>query len=69
MSKLRLRLLAAALFALCAWGAPALAQIETGQITGKVADPNGAVVAGAAVTVKSVDAGAERTATTNEEGL
>ena len=69
MAKLRLRLLAAFVFALCACAAPALAQIETGQITGKVSDPNGAVVAGATVTVKSVDAGAERTATTNEEGL
>ncbi|HYP54283.1 MAG TPA: TonB-dependent receptor [Pyrinomonadaceae bacterium] len=69
MAQVSIRLLAAAVvLALCAF-APALAQTETGQITGKVSDPNGAVVPGATVTVKSVDTGAERTATTNEEGV
>jgi hypothetical protein len=46
----------------------AAAQTETGQISGTVKDPNGALIPGAAVTVKSVETGAERTATSNEEG-
>lgn len=41
---------------------------ETGQIIGTVKDPNGAVVAGASVTVKNDVTGAERTATTSDEG-
>src|ERR1700687_5540936 len=45
-----------------------LAQTETGQIVGKVTDPNGQVVPGATVTVKSVDTGREVTATSNGEG-
>ncbi|HEX8117806.1 MAG TPA: carboxypeptidase regulatory-like domain-containing protein, partial [Pyrinomonadaceae bacterium] len=49
--------------------AAARAQTETGQITGKVLDPNGAVVAGAAVTVKSVETGRTLSATSNDEGL
>lgn len=54
-------------FALCA--GIALAQTETGQITIKATDPNAAVISGASVTVRSVDTGLERTATTNEEGI
>ncbi|HVF48495.1 MAG TPA: TonB-dependent receptor [Pyrinomonadaceae bacterium] len=54
---------------LSSFGAGVLAQTETGQITGKVVDPNGAVVAGATAVAKSVETGAERTATTNEEGV
>ena len=38
----------------------AFAQAETGQISGTVLDPNGAVVAGASIILKSVDTGAER---------
>ncbi|HYY98519.1 MAG TPA: carboxypeptidase regulatory-like domain-containing protein, partial [Pyrinomonadaceae bacterium] len=49
-------------------GVNVAAQTETGQINGTVKDPNGAVVPGAAVTVKSVETGAERTATSNEDG-
>ncbi len=45
------------------------AQAETGQITGSVTDPSGAVVAGAAITVKNVNTGAERNDTTNSSGL
>ena len=45
-----------------------LGQTETGQINGKVVDPNGALVANASVTVKSVDTGTENTATTDDQG-
>lgn len=45
------------------------AQNEAGQLTGKVTDPNGAVVAGAAVSIKSVETGITRTATSNSEGF
>ncbi|HXD30933.1 MAG TPA: TonB-dependent receptor [Pyrinomonadaceae bacterium] len=47
----------------------ALAQTEAGQITGKVVDPAGAVVAGATVSVKSVETGREVTATSDNQGL
>jgi outer membrane receptor protein involved in Fe transport len=46
----------------------ALAQRETGQISGTVRDPSGAVVAAAKVTVKSVATGVTRQATTNGVG-
>ena len=49
--------------------ASSFAQTETGQITVKVVDEKGAVVAGASVTAKSAGTGAERSATTNEEGV
>lgn len=51
----------------CAAG-PALAQTETGQIVGAVADPSGAGIASATVTARSTGTGAERTASTNSEG-
>ncbi|MEN3334682.1 MAG: hypothetical protein V7641_4047, partial [Blastocatellia bacterium] len=48
---------------------PALAQTETGQITVKVADPQGAAVSGATVTVRSIDQGTTLPAvTTGDEG-
>jgi hypothetical protein len=47
----------------------AFGQAETGQIKGRVTDPNGAVVPGATVTVKSVATGAERTATADSDGV
>src|SRR5262249_48977003 len=47
----------------------ALAQTETGQITVKAIDPQGAVIPGATVSVKSTTNGAERLATTNDEGI
>ena len=46
----------------------AFAQQETGQISGKVVDPNGAAVAKAAVTVKSVGTSAQRDTTTDDSG-
>jgi outer membrane receptor protein involved in Fe transport len=45
-----------------------LGQAETGQIAGKVSDPNGALVANAAVSIKSVNTGVEVTATSNSDG-
>ena len=59
---------ASALFVLVMLSGAAFAQTETGQIIGEVKDPNGALVAGAAVSVKSVETGVERTATTQEDG-
>lgn len=46
----------------------AFGQAETGQILGKVTDEKGAVVPGATVTIKSVNTGAERTATSGDDG-
>src|SRR5436853_5031023 len=45
------------------------AQAETGQITVKATDPQKAVVAGASVTVRSVERGSTQTATTSDEGI
>jgi hypothetical protein len=44
------------------------AQVPTGAIRGSVADQTGAVIAGATVTVKNKDTGAERVATTQADG-
>ena len=41
----------------------------SGTMSGTVTDPNGALVAGASVTVRNNDTGAERTGTTNNSGL
>jgi hypothetical protein len=48
--------------------ATALAQVPTGAIRGTVADPTGAVIAGATVTAKNKNTGAERSATTQADG-
>src|SRR5712692_6384936 len=47
----------------------ALAQVVTGTLTGTVVDPNGAVVSGASVTVKSETTGKENSTTTSGDGL
>ena len=57
-----------AVCALTILAAAAIAQSESGQIVGKVTDPNGALVSGAAITVKSVDTGRELTATSDGQG-
>src|SRR5260370_8556469 len=44
----------------------AFAQTETGQIFGKVTDPQGALLKGATVTIKSLATGTKVTATTRE---
>src|SRR4051812_46227765 len=46
----------------------ALAQVETGQITGTVTDPQGAVIPGANVTITSTGTGATRSVTTTGDG-
>src|SRR5258708_5990358 len=58
----------ATFFLLVSCAAVAFGQAETGQLKGKVTDPNGAVVPGATVTVKSVNTAAERTATADSDG-
>src|SRR5262245_31376646 len=60
-------LLAASLSALVTLTAQA--QTETGQISGKVTDQNGALVSNASVTIKSASTGATRSATTGAEGF
>jgi outer membrane receptor protein involved in Fe transport len=47
----------------------ALAQTETGQIIVKVADPTGAVIPGASVTIKSAGTGLSQTRTSSDDGL
>jgi hypothetical protein len=51
-----------------AGGLPVFGQ-TTSSLTGTVTDPTGAVVPGAAVTVKSAETGQEFTAKTNDEGI
>ena len=59
----------ALLFAFVAFLAvPALAQVTTADITGRVLDQLGAAVPNANVTIRSLGTGQTRTATTNEEG-
>lgn len=47
---------------------PVMAQATTGTLKGTVVDPNGAAIAGAAVTVKNEATGIEVTSTSNSEG-
>jgi len=68
MSKIKIVLMTAVVM-FFALSHVAFAQTETGQIIGKVTDPNGAVVSGANVGVKSPDTGRELTAVSNEEGI
>ncbi len=56
-----------ALLLLTLFGAAA-AQEFRGSITGKVTDPNGAVVPGATVTIKNLGTNGESTVTTNDDG-
>ncbi|MGH9839017.1 MAG: carboxypeptidase regulatory-like domain-containing protein, partial [Blastocatellia bacterium] len=53
----------------CLLSFSAQAQIETGQLTGKVTDSAGAELSGAAITVKSLATASERATTTNSAGL
>src|SRR5438270_13046488 len=61
--------LLAFLFAIILMTALAWAQAPTGAITGTVADPTGAVVAGATVTVTNPSTNTQRVAKTNSSGI
>src|SRR5215471_756951 len=58
-----------ALFVVAFLSGVAFGQVESGQLTGKVFDPNGARVSGAVVQAKSEETGLERLATTTDEGF
>ncbi|HKY06498.1 MAG TPA: TonB-dependent receptor [Blastocatellia bacterium] len=47
---------------------PAFAQVSTGDVTGRVLDPQGGVVADATVTARNIATGLTRTTTTNDAG-
>ncbi len=47
----------------------AVAQTETGQVTGKVTDPSGNAIAGATINIKSVERASERNSTSNSAGI
>ena len=64
----RRRFVAATLFALLAFAAPAWAQSDRGTITGTVTDPGGAVVGKAKVTATGLDTGTVREVTTSDDG-
>ena len=61
-------------FALAAWlsawagGAAAQQTVDYASLSGRVTDPSGAVVAGAAVAARHVDTNVTRSATTDEDG-
>lgn len=57
-----------AFLTLALFACAAIAQTETGQITGKVTDPTGAIVPGASINVKSVDTGRVVTAVAGNDG-
>src|SRR5436190_137588 len=49
-------------------GVSASAQEFRGSVTGRVTDPNGAVIPGATVTIKNIGTNGENTVTTNDDG-
>ncbi|HZH33776.1 MAG TPA: TonB-dependent receptor, partial [Pyrinomonadaceae bacterium] len=58
----------ATVFCVALLGNPILAQTITATLTGTIADPNGAIVPGATVSVTSVETGQTKTDTTNQDG-
>src|SRR5690242_9146722 len=62
------RLLPAAVVLLIASVPTAFAQVTTGQITGVISDPTGAIIPKVNVRIVNADTGSERTATTNDLG-
>src|SRR5262245_3355091 len=58
-----------ALFVVAFLSGVAFGQVNSGQLTGKVYDPNGARVLGAIVQAKMEETGLERLATTNDDGF
>ncbi len=65
----QLTILIARVVLVCAASAPAFAQQPTATLSGRVTDPNGAVVVGAQVTATQKTTGVRRDATANDEGL
>ena len=63
------RALLSVAFAIAMFAITGLAQTETGQIAGRVTDPNSAVVSGATISIKSAETGREVTATSDNQGL
>ena len=64
----RLIMRIAALLCCIVTAGAAFAQQPLGNLAGAVTDPSGAVVRGATVTATSLATGAERVATTNDQG-
>lgn len=64
----RLLRLCLALFIGCLAALPVFGQVSTGQLSGTVTDPSGAVVSGATVTVIQKGTGTTRTVTTGDTG-
>src|SRR5215211_7234736 len=64
--KIRVLLVSVAIFL---FSVTASAQTSRGTVTGTVTDPNGAVIAGAEVTLISVQTKLSRTTTSNSEGI
>ncbi|HEU4416324.1 MAG TPA: carboxypeptidase-like regulatory domain-containing protein [Candidatus Angelobacter sp.] len=62
-----IRRVLAGIFIACLFSLPVFAAL-TGDISGTVTDPNGAVIAGAKITVKNVSTGAVRTVTSSDVG-
>src|SRR5882762_190776 len=58
----------ATLFLLVSVAGVAVSQTETGQISGKVTDPNGAVIPNATVVARNVNTNGERTVQANDSG-
>ncbi|MFN8001703.1 MAG: carboxypeptidase regulatory-like domain-containing protein [Acidobacteriota bacterium] len=69
LSQISLRRWCGGLLTLLLCALPALAQTETGQITGKISDPRGAAIAGAIINLKSIATSSERKTTSNEQGI
>ncbi len=53
---------------ICALTATAFAQAPVGTLTGTVADPSGAIIKNAEITIRNKATGAERKLTSNDEG-
>src|SRR5437588_5916053 len=58
-----------AMLCLLAVGTSVLGQSDVASVTGRVLDPNGAIIIEATVTAKNADTGVETTIPTNEEGI
>src|SRR5262249_26403174 len=62
------KLVVSVVFLLLVFVLPALAQLDTGTISGTVADQTNAAIPGASVSIKNIDTGIARRLVTNEAG-